>query len=261
MHSFNKSILRTLLTALLALNLIVSCAMAETAPMSQIAGEVDAESGFYLVRIHTTREDASNWAALIEEDAAVALDGAEENDEGLTIRIAPVEDGEAVVGLAHMKDGVCVELHELTLPVKDGKIQEPTGGSYTASPSDEELAAVLEGEWIEAETQFTAMDIARAENGGFDVTIVSPVTHGAYVIKAVARYDCQSDALVYSEGQVYEAPITEAETSDVGPLVSEDAMGTLAFEGTSEEDLRIVWTNAQDPVNSVIFERAAADAE
>ena len=150
----------------------------------------------------------------------------------------------------HYDGFVCDISHGFDLLVKEGAIQEVTGGSFTASPADAELTALLEGEWLEAETQFTTMKITPNPDKGWDVEIASPVSHAAYVFRATIRYDCVENALVYVNGALYDAPLT-----DDGALkapTAENLSGILTLAGESESDLRLVWGADANPENREI---------
>ena len=216
--------------------------------------------GSYLFSVKVREGDTGKWEAedLSQDDTVVKL-GEIKNENGLyEVRYDPVADGEINVGVRHFTDGVCDEVHEFVLKVKDGKITEVPSGSYTASPDDSDLDAFLSGEWAEVETQFTVMTVKKNEGRGWNVEIISPVSHGAYVFKANIGYDCDLDGFVYSDGSFYEVPITAEETSELGDPVAENISGILRFEkadGNSSTDVHLSWYNSSQPDETVIFER------
>ena len=48
------------------------------------------------------------------------------------------------------------------------------------------------------------LDVTKRIENGWDVEITSPVSHGAWVIRATVYYDCDYDAFVYADGVKYD---------------------------------------------------------
>ena len=233
----------------------VAAADEETAPT--FVGEID--DGFYYLRVNLDPEDPGEWRVddLAQDPSVVTLDGVEETETMLTARYAPAGDGEVTISLRHFTGVSCDEAHTIDLLVRDGKIVEVTGGSHTASPSDEEIDPYVSGAWTEAETQFTAMDIAKNPEGGWDVKITSPMTHGAYVFTATIYYDCELNTFVYENGAVCDLLPAEGEEPAVSEPTETGLYGTISFAGETEEDLHLVWYDSRNPETTVTFARAA----
>ena len=246
---------------LLSLTLAVTfgAAMAETTGNDpQISGEIT--DGFYYLRVKLDPNDAGAWRVddLAQDQSVLSLDGVEETEDTLTARYAPEGDGEMTIALRHVTGFVCDELHTFDLRVADGKITENFGGSYTASPAEEEQDPFFSGDWTEAETQFTAMKITKNAEGGWDVEITSPMTHGAYVFTATVYYDCELNAFVYENGARCDLLPSEGEEPAVSEPTATELYGTITLAGEDEEHLSLVWYDSQKPEETVTFVRADA---
>ena len=131
-------------------------------------------------------------------------------------------------------------------------------GSVTGEKTAEELDAAFGGDWLQAETQFTRMTLARNEADGWNVEIISPVTHGAYVMQATLAYDSEAGVLVYADGRFYDVPITDSETSELGEPVRVDTTGSLTPEPCGEDGIALRWRNSEAPEETVLFVRDEA---
>ena len=214
------------------------------------------EDGSYVIRM-SGAETAEGWKAdaAAEGGAARELPQAAVEDGTLVVRYEPAEEGAVTLRLRHFEGAACDQLYTWDLIVKDGAVTESVGGSYTASPAAEELDAVLGGDWLEADTQFTCLTLTSNDAGGWDAEIVSPVTHGAYVLQASLAYDCERDALVYADGRLYDVPITDSEESELGEPVSVDAAGSLTLEPFGEDGVALRWVSGAAPEETVLFVR------
>ena len=241
-----------MLALALLLALTAAFAMAEDAQGPKLVGSM--EDGCYVVRVPVDNE-AGEWNAdhMADEAGVVTLVSAQVVDGVYTVKVAPGHDGDASVALRHMTDGVCDQLHGFELHVENGAISS-NGGSFTASPSADDLAPWLCREWVEKDTQFTTMTIHRnLLAGGFDAEMTSPVSHGAWVVRAHIAYDCEAEALVYTDGARYEigGNGVSAKASATG------LAGKLTLQG-SDEQPSIVWSDeAVLGADSVTFEHAA----
>ena len=79
------------------------------------------------------------------------------------------------------------------------------------------------------------------------------MTHGAYVLRASAYYDCDYDAFVYADGVKYDLlPGEETEEKEA----ESGLWGTLRFAQT-EDGLQLVWYGMEASGNEeVAFEAA-----
>ncbi len=242
----------------LAVTCMTAAAELETASASKITGEI--ADGFYYLRVNLDPDDAGEWAVddLAQDPSVVSLDGTEETEDSLTARYAPEGDGEVTVTLRHFTGFVCDELHTFDLRVADGRITENFGGSYTASPAEEDLDVILSGDWAEAETQFTSMRIEKNPERGWNVEITSPMTHGAYVFTATIFYDCELDAFVYEDGAVCDLLPSEGEEPAVSEPRATGLYGTLSFVAETEDSLALAWYDSQRPDELIAFTPAGA---
>ena len=211
---------------------------------------VQQEDGSYLIRIPVRPGEAGEWAASdTQAEGTPALLAESGMDHGFfNARYVPANDGSMAIVLRHYTGIACDQMHTYDLVVKDGKIADVTGGSITYTTPDDDLDPYLSGAWMEKDTQFTTMDIARDAFRGWNVTITSPMTHGAYVFTAHAEYDCELEALVYADGARYDMPagydgvsaLTDpAETGLTGRLdlsEAKDSIGLTWHDGNAETD-------------------------
>ena len=241
----------------LAMLLTACAALAEgtEAVQNRITGNI--VDGCYELAVQLDPEDRGEWRAEESQDgSAVKLAGATAENGVLTVRYEPAGDGEASVSLLHYTEHrTCDEAYSFTLRVEGGKVQESTGGSYQAAPAEEELDPYFSGEWLEKDTQFTTLDVTKLIGDGWAAEFTSPVSHGAWVIRATAYFDCLQDGFVYEDGVKYdlipgeETKRKEAETG---------LQGKLQFAGTPE-NLQIIWTDAGNADGETVsFERAPA---
>ncbi len=245
-----------LLALTLALTALCGLSLAQDAGQADIVGNEftgSLEDGGYVLRIPLTGK-ADEWQPEAPETGAVRLTSVREEDGALVVRYDAFEDGTKTVSLAHFAGIACDRLHLLDLKVEDGKITEITGGSFTAAPSDEELAPELSGDWLEAKTQFSVLTLTQNEQGGFDAVVVSPLTHGAFVLKATVYYDCLTDSLIYDNGSLYEVPITAEENPDLGEPEATGLSGSFTLIPANENEFGLKWVS-EIPEQEVLFVR------
>ena len=214
------------------------------------------ENGGYIISIPIEENDKGWFAESLDD--TVRLAGSEIENGSAVFRFEAVADGEATISVRHYYIAcACDAAHTWDLTVKDGAIQECTGGSYTAAPQEKELDAFMSGEWLEDETQFTKMIVTKNELMGWDVEIVSPMTHGAFEFLATVYYDCWQDAFVYDTGMLYDLP-AEADGARVEPAVTGSA-GCMQFEAVNEEKTVLHWIDDAIQAGDVYFVRADAE--
>ena len=208
------------------------------------------QDGCYVLTV--PQNGAGEWRAdeMAQDPSVVKLAEASEADGVYTARYEPAGDGEATISLRHFSVfGVCDELHTFDLLVSGGQITEVTGGSYTASPDEAELDPSFSGEWLEKDTQFTALNVSKNEEGGWNVAISSPMTHGAWIIRATAYYDCEENAFVYANG-VKNDLIPETESGDTE--AAGNLWGTLRF-AVEDENLLLEWYGMEASDNQIVL--------
>ena len=239
----------TILSALVMV-MLMGIAAAENEENTSIRCEI--ENGSYVIRIPTA-ENESCWQAeaMDKEGVVTVIETAETKDGLYTVRFMPTQDGESTVTVRHFSGIACDQVFTWTLAVKDGAVQESVSGSYTASPAEEDLDPYISGEWKEKDTQFTQMIISKNPNKGWDVEIVSPMTHGSYDFQATVYYDCDRDAFVYENGQLFNL------TPEGKPSITsanQGMKGIFRFQGENEDEIAIVWINDEFPDESITFE-------
>ena len=218
-----------------------------------IKGEI--VNGSYLIRI-PVKENDIGWYA--DEAAgnmpAVKLMNSWMEDGCLVVQYDPLRDGEATISIRHFYcDIACDQAHTWDLTVRDGKIQEVTGGSYTAVLPEEEVSPLLAGRWVQKDTQFTQMTITKNPEMGWNVEIISPLTHGAYRMTTTIYQDCYEGAFLYSQGMRDELPADYSEEMDLGEPDTVTSAGRFKLGGT-EVTLTLTWTAEDMSEEAIVFE-------
>ena len=231
-----KKIILPLLAAALAL----VCVLASAEAADALRGAL--EDGAYVVRIPVGPDEPGEWRAESPEgDAAVRLAASGTEDGVFTARYEPATDGDAAVEIRHYDGAACDRVHGFNLRVEDGRMTEPVGGSYTESPAEDELDPSLSGEWLERDTQYTSLFIEKNPDRGWDAEVISPVSHGAYVLAMTLFYDCAENALVYEDGRLFSAPITDSEEADLGEPLAAGLAGALTLSADGDR-LALTWS-------------------
>ena len=229
------------------------CALAEEAG-TKITGNI--EDGCYVLTVSVDPEDDGEWRVdePMEDQPVVKLAAAETEDDLFTARYEPAGDGEVTVSLRHYSEfRVCDELHTFDLKVEGGKITEAGSGSFTASPSEDDMDPYFSGEWLEKDTQFTTLNVTKKAEDGWEIELASPLSHGAWVIRATAYFDCDYDAFVYADGVKYDLvpgeEVTEKEAAT-------GLWGTLRFAGIADS-LQLEWYDMESSSEgeTVLFDR------
>ena len=215
------------------------------------------ENGSYVISIPVDGDDQGWYADETAEGAAVKLGEAKLENGRFVVRFDPASDGEATVSVRHFYTAAaCDQAHTWNLVVKDGTVQEANAGSYTANSDEQEIDPYLSGKWTEKDTQFTEMVITKNEARGWDVEIVSPLTHGAYKFVATICQDCYQDAFVYEKGKFFDLPVDGSE--ELGEATEAGAVGCFKFVEDAGS-LSLVWIKADAPDETIVFERVTGE--
>ena len=247
---------------LFAIMLAVALALCAVAALAEETGtEIKGEivDGSYVIRIPDENGDLG-WLAddMEQDDSVVKLGKAELEGKEFVIQYDPTGDGEITVGARHYTGIACDQYHTWDLSVKDGKVVEVTGGSYTASPDPDTFDASLIGEYNSADGM-AVMTIAKNEGGSaWDVEINGAASRNAYVFKTTVYFDCELNRFVYDKGKTWNLAISD---SDEAPELGEaDAFGQSgAFvPAGAPEDMILTWLRDEDAENTLDFQRADA---
>lgn len=251
--------MKKLFAIILSAALLLCCAAAlAEEPTSVIKGEI--VDGSYVIRIPDENGDLG-WLAddMVQDDSVVKLAKAELEGNEYVIQYDPTGDGEVSVGVRHCYNGIaCDAYHTWDLSVKDGKVAEVTGGSYTASPTPETFDPYLIGEYHSADGM-SLMTITKNEGGSaWDVKIDGATSHDAYEFVATIYYDCEMDRFVYDKGKSWILPITDSEEQP--ELGEPNAFGLSgAFFATGNpEDMILTWMRDEDAESTMNFQRIDA---
>ena len=123
--------------------------------------------------------------------------------------------------------------------------------------ADEGQGPDLSGEWAEADTQFTRMTVEKNPESGWDIEIVSPLTHDAYIFKATIRYDDAQYCFSYNEGNFWDVPITDSnEEPELGEAKVAGTNGTFTFTG-DPGNLILSWEDDSHPDEVLDFHKLA----
>ena len=232
----------------LALVLIVGILSLLCAASSEVAGMIGAElhDGSYSFNIPVSEGDGNGWkVAIIDGENVVKLSNETIQDGWFQARFDPIADGDTTVAAQHFAGIVCDRAITWKLTVTEGAVKDIRFISDIEAPSMD-----VAGEWREAETQFTAMTIAPNPEKGWDVEIVSPLTHGAFIFKATAYYDCMLNAFVYDDGAFYDIPISEEVNPNPGTPTNVGTAGNIAFDNAA----RLIWQDSARGNDRTIFE-------
>ncbi len=233
--------MKKLMAVLMALVLAVGMVFTAVAEEESQPITCEIVEGSYVITVPVEEGD-ENWAAdeMAQDDSVVRLASAEYTDGKFVVTYAPVADGQVTVYVRHLNGVACDQLHGFDLKVEGGKVTESTGGSYTASPSDEEMEEAFAGEWLEKDTQFNTLTITRNETAGFDFEMVSPISHDACLLKGTVLYDCELDCFVTTDAQMFNLPVEDgAEPKLAAPVVGCRIMPIENEEGGIE--LALAW--------------------
>lgn len=211
--------------------------------------------GSFVIQVDVSDGD-DGWVAddMAQDPTVVALYDADIIEDTYVARYDAVADGEVTVGLRHMDGDVCDEAYTYDLLVKDGAVQEVTGGSYTASPDEAEQDPYISGEWQVNDAIMAGLTITKNAGVGWALQIATAYPD-VHVLKANIRYDCELDTFVYYDGVVYESEITNSPEVVVGDVVKTDVYGTLTIAQGSEGDLELTWYNSLSPEETATFHR------
>ena len=214
------------------------------------------EDGNFIIQVDVSDSDLA-WDAydMAQDDSVVRLDYSDILEDTFVARYAPVGDGDVTVGVRHFTGIACDETMTWNLHVEDGAVQDVTGGSHAKALSDADYDPWLLGAWQEKDTQFARMTIEKNPTRGWDVVIVSPVSHGAYVFKTSVLYDCELDSFVYDKGKYWDIDGEYDESASLGEARTAGTLGSFAFEGDEEHPF-IRWYDAERPDETLVFERA-----
>ena len=242
------------LTLLLAGFLLPFCsANAEAIENATVVCEI--ENGSYVIHIPAAEND-HGWQASIanQKDGTAESVHQEMKDGFFVVRYDPVHDGINTVIVYHYTGIVRDQEFTWILNVQDGAVQESIGGSYTASPAEDELDPFISGDWAEQDTQFTRMYIAKNSTGGWDTEIISPMTHEAWVFRATVYFDCVENAFLYDNGALY---CLTAEGEPAAEPEAVDLHGRIEPKESSGQSLLLLWTNEGSCEKDVTFDRVA----
>lgn len=110
------------------------------------------------------------------------------------------------------------------------------------------------GKWAEYETQFAQMTVEKNPVKGWDVEIVSPLTHGAFIFKTTIQYDENQRCYTYNKGKFWDVPVTEEENPELGEAKIAGTIGTFTLTGDGQIMI-LTWVDDSQPERKVLFER------
>lgn len=223
----------------------------------KIVGTLE-DDGSYTIRVPVRAGEPGEWmAGDVADGDAVRLVSAGMVDGEFVASYAAANEsvnGDAVVTLRHYTDNACDQVQSFELRVSEGRIAEVTGGSVLYTTPGDELDPYVSGQWMEKDTQFTRMKLSRNETRGWNMVIESPMTHGAYVLKANVYYDCELEALVWQNGARYDLP---TEGTDLGDPVETEIAGRLALTWGEDGTMTLSLIDSQSAdAPATVFVRA-----
>ncbi len=249
--------MKKLFVVILAVALLLCAAALAEETKAEVKGEI--VDGSYVIRIPDENGDLG-WLAddMAQDDSVVKLAKAGLEGNEFVIQYDPTGDGEVSVGARHYIGIACNEYLTWDLSVKDGKVTEVTGGSYTASPDPDDFDPYLVGEYESADGM-AGMTVTKNEGGlAWDVEMTGALTHGGYVFKTTIYYDCELDRFVYDKGKTWNVEITDSEEApELGEADVAGQTGAFFFTG-NPADMILTWLRDEDSENTVDFQRKDA---
>lgn len=221
--------------------------------------ECAIEDGGYTIRIPDPSGDLG-WVAddMAQDDSVVKLTDAALTDGEFVVRYEPVGDGDVTVGVRHYIGIACDQAMTWDLSVRDGAVQEVTGGSHTVAPDAAEQDPLLSGAWTGDEQGSVEMAIARNENRGWDVVITDAGAEVPWVFKTTIYYDCDLDSFVYDKGKFWDLP-ADAQ-AELGEARVAGTTGTFVITG-DEQGLGLTWYDDETPEREIAFRPTGAEEE
>lgn len=251
-----------LFAMMLAVALCACCAALAEEPIEIGGLEVNSliEDGEFIIQVDVSNSDL-NWEAddMAQDDSVVRLAASDVIEDTFVARYTPTGDGDVSVGVRHFTGIACDQVITWDLHVENGAVQEVIGGSNAQSLGDADYDPFLLGEWREQDTQFAEMTIENNPERGWDVEIVSPVSHGAYVFRASVIFDCELNGFVYDDGRYWDIDGAYEVGAELGDARTEGTMGILCFEG-EEEAPTLSWYDTERPEETLAFARVETDA-
>ena len=248
--------MKKLLAMLMAVALCATgFALAEEAEALEINSLI--EDGEFVIQVDAKGD--LGWIAddMAQDPSVVKLACADTLEDTFVARYTPVGDGDVTVGVRHFTGIACDQAITWDLHVENGAVQDVTGGSNTASPEDAFYDPCLIGAWLQQEVQFTTLSIEKNPARGWDVEIISPMSHSAYVFKTTVQYDCELDGFVYDKGKYWDIDGNFDGTAALGEARTAGTTGIFTFEG-DEAHPALSWYNSEHPDETLLFERADA---
>ena len=251
------------LIAILATMALLLCgiAVAEEETPADVNDRINSliEDGQFIIQVDAGGDLA--WVAddMAQDPSVVELAFTDVVEDTFVARYAPVGDGDITVGVRHYTGLVCDEMMTWDLHVENGAVQEVIGGSYAVSPADEENDPYLLGAWLEAENQFDAMTVEKNPERGWDVEIVSPVSHGAFVFKGSVLYDCERNCFAYDKGKFWDIDGEYDGSQELGEATLAGTVGAFTLVG-DDQNLMLEWYDEDRPVEGTVFVPAEAEA-
>lgn len=172
------------------------------------------------------------------------------------------ETADDYIRIAHTNGFAVDQYMDFDIRIEDGKITENTGGSHALPVSDEEMDAILSGDWEAEDGSNVFLTLSLNPEGGFD-GIVSDGSGRDGIIQLytfTAEFDAISNAYIYQNGGFHTAQITDgSEPEKEGPAEAAEGTGTglIAFDPASEipEDLKLLFHDPSYTDEDITFVR------
>ena len=246
--------------------LLCGVAVAETQVEDDSNINIMIEEGSFIIQIPVTDGDLA-WIAddMASDNSVVTLYDADVLEDTFVARYDAVGDGDVTVAVRHFIGIACDEMYTFDLHVEQGAVQECTGGEHLGGIDThfDAIDAGLIGQWLGEDAQSSVMTIEKNPSGvTWDVEIVTPASHGAYVFKGTVQYDCELNSFVYDKGIFLETEITESDeaAAESEPVVV-GASGAFLPGRTEDNQVTLTWHNEESPEEDIIFARADAVTE
>lgn len=269
-----KNIIALLLAGSMAVSLTVPAMVyadeaqeteTENETLAMAVSSVSIENGVMTIYVESEEKDPDWWWEFSREDAEdscieVITDSTDEGYAyvGSFKALDDCVDAVGTIRLIHT-DGFCTDQYmDFEVKVEDGKITENTGGSHTMPTFAKDLAAFLEGTWVEKAEGRTMLDISLGEDNGLDMVMSDGSGRDGKTsfYTMTAHFDAVKDALVYNNGTEHEGAAITNGSEEQTEADTEQGTGAGMFElvpdeeGTGIGELR--WTNSEGGVAAFV---------
>lgn len=230
------------------------------------SSSAEQEGATYSIEVSAPADQPGEWRTddpAFQENNIVKLVSSGLEGGKFVATYEPVNDGSTSVNLMHYTGPACDMFYTYILTVENGQIKEEGEPYLTQAPDADVIDPFISGDWVEDETQFSTLNVEKNAEGGWSAEAVTAATHSGHVFKMNLYYDCDLQKLMYSDGAMYDVPITDSEDGELGDPVATDMQGAIEIASTDDGKVALYWNseaNSEDrDITFVRIDGAGAD--